>query len=81
MRPIDELASYYEHAADQDRFPQLQLPEKFHLGIEEHRPLPDEFAELAVIVADCLQPDPRARPVVGELADRLDWLAEDDEES
>jgi serine/threonine protein kinase len=57
------------------RYPQLVRPAE---RVEQRRALPDEFAELGVIVADCLQPDPRARPTVGELADRLDWL-EDDE--
>jgi serine/threonine protein kinase len=58
------------------KYPQL------HRGadsVTEHRELPGEFAELAAIVAACLQPDPRARPTVGELADRLDWLMEDEE--
>jgi serine/threonine protein kinase len=47
--------------------------------VDLHRALAPVFAELAVMVADCLQPDPRARPTVGELADRLDWLMEDEE--
>lgn len=58
------------------RYPQLTRRAD---PVDEHRELPAQFAELAVIVADCLQPDPRARPTVGELADRLDWLVDDDE--
>jgi eukaryotic-like serine/threonine-protein kinase len=58
------------------RYPQLTRDAD---RVDEHRSLPAEFAELAVIVADCLQQDPRVRPTVGELADRLDWLMEDEE--
>lgn len=47
--------------------------------LQEQRALPGELAELAVIVADCLRADPRARPTTGELADRLDRLLGDDE--
>jgi serine/threonine protein kinase len=47
--------------------------------VQEHRPLPAQFAELDVLVAACLDPDARARPTVGELADGLDELAEDDD--
>ena len=56
------------------RYPQLDRGAD---RVEEHRALPGELAELGPIVAACLQPDPRARPTVGELADRLDWLGED----
>jgi len=59
------------------RYPQLHRRAD---PVGDHRLLPDEFAELDVIVADCLQADPRARPVVGELADRLDEFVEDEEE-
>lgn len=48
--------------------------------VGQHRALPGELAELAVIVAECLQADPRARPTTGELADRLDGLLGDDEQ-
>jgi serine/threonine protein kinase len=58
------------------RHPQL---ERVADRVDEHRALPAEFAELGAIVAACLQPDPRARPTVGELADRLDWLGDDDD--
>jgi serine/threonine protein kinase len=59
------------------RYPQLARDAD---RVEQHRALPAQFAELAVVVAGCLQADPRARPTVGELADRLDWLVEEDEE-
>ncbi|MEA2156730.1 MAG: eukaryotic-like serine/threonine-protein kinase [Solirubrobacteraceae bacterium] len=58
------------------RYPQLARTAD---PVGAHRELAPEFAELGAIVADCLEPDPRARPVVGELADRLDWLVEDEE--
>jgi serine/threonine protein kinase len=59
------------------RYPQLTRRAD---RVEEHRALPRPFAELASIVAACLQPEARERPTVGELADRLDWLVEEDEE-
>lgn len=57
------------------KYPQL---ERAATAVGEHRALPAQFEELAVIVAACLAPDARARPTVGELADRLDWLLEDE---
>ncbi|HTN23436.1 MAG TPA: serine/threonine-protein kinase [Solirubrobacteraceae bacterium] len=59
------------------RYPQL---ERRADRVGDHRALPAEFAELEAIVAACLEPDARDRPSVGELADRLDWLVEDEEE-
>jgi serine/threonine protein kinase len=59
------------------RYPQLTRGAD---GVGEHRELPAEFAELAVIVEDCLQADPRARPTVDEVADRLDWLVDEEQE-
>lgn len=59
------------------RYPQLTRRAD---PVQQHRPLTAELAELAVIVDDCLQGDPRARPTVGELADRLDGLLEDGED-
>jgi serine/threonine protein kinase len=53
------------------RYPQLTRRAD---GVGEHRELPAAFGELAVIVAACLEPEARARPTVGELADPLDWL-------
>lgn len=49
--------------------------------ITAHRSLPEELAELDRIVADCLEPERRARPSVAEVADALDELVEDGEES
>ena len=48
-------------------------------AVGDHRALPDEFAELDAIVAACLEPVARDRPSVSELADRLDWLVDDEE--
>jgi serine/threonine protein kinase len=59
------------------RYPQLARDAD---RVDEHRALAPEFAELSVIVADCLRRDPRERPTVGELADRLDWLLDDEDE-
>ncbi|HEV7805971.1 MAG TPA: serine/threonine-protein kinase [Solirubrobacteraceae bacterium] len=47
--------------------------------VVDHRPLATPFAELDALVAACLEPDARARPSVGDLADGLDALVEDDE--
>jgi serine/threonine protein kinase len=60
---------------DGPRYPQLTRRAD---GIGEHRPLPERFAELEAIVAACLAPEARARPGVDELADRLDWLLDDE---
>jgi serine/threonine protein kinase len=60
------------------RYPQLTRAAE---SVSVHRSLSAEFAELDAIVADCLQADPRARPTVGDVADRLDWLAEDDDDA
>jgi serine/threonine protein kinase len=58
------------------RYPQLARRAD---RVVDHRLLPAPFAELDALVAACLEPDPRARPTVGELADGLDELVEDDE--
>jgi serine/threonine protein kinase len=58
------------------RYPQLARRAD---RVVDHRLLPVPFAELDALVAACLEPDPRARPTVGELADGLDELVEDDE--
>lgn len=59
------------------RYPQL---ERRADPVSKHRSLQAPFEELEAIVAACLEPDARARPTVGELADRLDWLVEEDDE-
>ncbi len=59
------------------RYPQLGRAAD---AVGEHRALEAQFAELEVVVADCLRADPRARPTVGELADRLDWLLDEEAE-
>jgi serine/threonine protein kinase len=61
---------------DGPRYPQLTRRAD---AVGEHRTLPERFAELEAIVAACLEPEARARPAVGELADRLDWLLDDEE--
>jgi serine/threonine protein kinase len=58
------------------RYPQLTRRAD---RVVDHRLLPAPFAELERLVAACLEPDPRARPTVGDLADGLDELVEDDE--
>ena len=58
------------------KYPQL---ERAADAVGEHRKLPAQFEELAVIVAACLEPVARARPGLSELADRLDWLVEDED--
>lgn len=58
------------------RYPQLTRRAE---RVAQHRPLRGVLAELDVIVARCLDPDPRVRPTVAELADGLDELADDDE--
>ena len=58
------------------RYPQL---ERRADRVSAHRELPEQFGELDAIVAACLEPDARDRPSVGELADRLDWLVDDEE--
>jgi serine/threonine protein kinase len=58
------------------KYPQLSRPAD---PVAAHRELPGRFAELSAIVAACLQPQSRARPTVGELADRLDWLLEEED--
>jgi eukaryotic-like serine/threonine-protein kinase len=58
------------------RYPQLTRRAD---RVTDHRPLPPAFARLSALVAACLEPEARARPTVGELADALDELAEDDE--
>jgi serine/threonine protein kinase len=58
------------------RYPQLTRRAD---RVADHRPLPAAFARLGALVAACLEPDARARPTVGELADALDELAEADE--
>jgi serine/threonine protein kinase len=58
------------------RYPQLVRPAD---RVVDHRPLASPFAELDALVAACLEPDARARPSVGDLADGLDALVEDDE--
>jgi eukaryotic-like serine/threonine-protein kinase len=58
------------------RYPQLTRRAD---RVVDHRPLPAAFAQLGVHAAACLEPEARARPTVGELADALDELAEDDE--
>jgi serine/threonine protein kinase len=59
------------------RYP--QLTRRADRVVVDHRPLPAAFADLGALVAACLEPEARARPTVGELADALDELAEDDE--
>jgi eukaryotic-like serine/threonine-protein kinase len=44
--------------------------------VTQHRALPREFAELDVLVAACLEPDPRARPGVRALRERLEELVD-----
>jgi serine/threonine protein kinase len=58
------------------RYPQLTRRAD---RVTDHRPLPAAFARLGALVAACLEPEARARPTVGDLADALDELAEDDE--
>jgi serine/threonine protein kinase len=58
------------------RYPQLARRAD---RVVEHRVLPTAFAELDALVAACLEPDARTRPSVGELADGLDELVEDEE--
>jgi serine/threonine protein kinase len=62
---------------DGPRYPQLTRAAD---AVGEHRELPAPFDELEAIVAACLQAEARARPTVGELADRLDWLLDDEDE-
>jgi serine/threonine protein kinase len=58
------------------RYPQLTRRAD---PVTDRRPLPPAFARLGGLVAACLEPEPRARPTVGELADALDELAGEDE--
>lgn len=60
------------------KYPQLERRAE---AVGEHRALAGEFEALEAIVAACLEPDARVRPTVGELADRLDWLLEEDDAS
>jgi len=45
--------------------------------VEAHRRLPRTHAPLGELIAACLEPEPRARPALGEVTDRLDELLED----
>jgi serine/threonine protein kinase len=52
-------------------YPQL---ERRAQRVRQHRRLPRQYALLGELIASCLEPDARARPSIGELANGLDEM-------